>query len=332
MDIFFPKYYKDFSCIADKCPDSCCKEWNVDVDENAAKFYRELTGPLGDRLREVLQDTPDGTVMTIEDGRCPMWRQDGLCRIQAELGHDALCKTCREFPRLRHDYGDFVELGLELSCPEAARLILNNTECLWEAQTAPGEDIVEYDREIMEILRRTRKDFLTFLQATSLPFPQILAVLLLYAYDVQEELDGGAAAVLSPEQYLSNAAELPLSGNIKRLQDFFMELEILTPQWKTRLQGIGNTPVWDTRCKALLRYFICRYWLQAISDLDIVCRAKFAIAACILIGYLGENLIENAQLFSKEIENDPDNVEAILDGAYTARALTDLNLLSLLLT
>ena len=332
MDIFFPKYYKDFSCIADKCPDSCCKEWNVDVDENAAKFYRELTGPLGDRLREILQDTPDGTVMTIEDGRCPMWRQDGLCRIQAELGHDALCKTCREFPRLRHDYGDFVELGLELSCPEAARLILNNTECLWEAQTAPGEDIVEYDREIMEILRRTRKDFLTFLQATSLPFPQILAVLLLYAYDVQEELDGGAAAVLSPEQYLSNAAELPLSGNIKRLQDFFMELEILTPQWKTYLQNIRNAPVWDTRCKALLRYFICRYWLQAISDLDIVCRAKFAIAACILIGYLGENLIENAQLFSKEIENDPDNVEAILDGAYTARALTDLNLLSLLLT
>ena len=47
-----------------------------------------------------------------------MWRQDGLCRIQAELGHEALCKTCREFPRLRHDYGSFVELGLELH-PEA---------------------------------------------------------------------------------------------------------------------------------------------------------------------------------------------------------------------
>ena len=29
------------------------------------------------------------------------------------------------FPRLTHDYGDFAELGLELSCPEAAKLILN---------------------------------------------------------------------------------------------------------------------------------------------------------------------------------------------------------------
>lgn len=60
MDIYFPKYYKEFTCIADKCPDSCCKEWSVDVDADSARFYRELAGPLGDRLQQVLQDTPDG--------------------------------------------------------------------------------------------------------------------------------------------------------------------------------------------------------------------------------------------------------------------------------
>lgn len=303
----------------------------MDVDEDSAGFYRGLSGPLGDRLRQVLQDTPDGTVMTIENGRCPMWRQDGLCRIQAELGHDALCKTCREFPRLRHDYGDFVELGLELSCPEAARLILSDAAGLWDMQSVAGECIGEYDREAMTILRRTRKEFLGFLSTTSQPIVRILAVLLLYSYDVQEELDGGAAAILSPEQYLEDAAKLPLKGSIESLRDFFLELEILTPHWKSRLQAIGNTPVWDVRHRALLRYFIDRYWLQAVSDYDIVCRAKFAIAACVLIAYLGGDLAETAQLFSKEIENDPDNMDAILDGAYTARALTDLNLLGLLL-
>ncbi len=330
MDIFYPKYYTVFSCIADKCPDSCCKEWSVDVDEESACFYRSLTGPLGNRLRQVLQDTPDGTVMTIENGRCPMWRQDGLCQIQAELGHNALCKTCREFPRLRHDYGDFVELGLELSCPEAARLILSDTEHLWETQRASEEGVVEYDRETMEILRRTRGEFSQFLSATSLSVPQILAVLLLYAYDVQAELDGGELAVLIPEQYLEDVAKLPLQGDIEDLRDFFLDLEILTPQWKSRLQTIGRTPAWDTRSKALLHYFISRYWLQAVSDFDIVCRAKLAVTACILIGYLGGDFVETAQRFSKEIENDPDNVEAILDGAYTTRALTDLNLLGLL--
>lgn len=331
MDIFYPEYYNAFRCIAGACPDSCCKEWSVDVDREAVCFYRGLGGPLGDRLREVLQDTPDGTVMTIENGRCPMWRQDGLCRIQAELGHDALCKTCREFPRLRHDYGNFVELGLELSCPEAARLILNDTEGLWEIQVEAGKGVAEYDEEIMGILHRTRGEFTDFLNSTSLSVSQVLAVLLLYAYDVQEELDGGEPAVLSPEQYLQDVKKLPLQGDIASLQAFFRGLEILTPQWEIRLQNVGNAPVWDGRFKALVRYFINRYWLQAVSDYDIVCRVKLAVSACILIGYLGGDFTETAQLFSKEIENDPDNVEAILDGAYTARGLTDLNLLGLLI-
>ena len=329
MDIFFPKYHKDFRCIADKCPDSCCKEWSVDVDEDAVRYYRGLTGPLSDRLREVLQDTPDGTIMTIENGRCPMWRQDGLCQIQAELGHDALCKTCREFPRLTHDYGDFTELGLELSCPEAARLILDNTDFDWIMEQASDGEPGEYDREVMDILRRTRREFLQFVSSTSLPIPQILSVLLLYAYDVQEELDGGEIALLTPERYLDVAAKLPLQGDIDVLKDFFLGLEILTPQWKSRLQNMADTPIWSIQFKALLHYFISRYWLQAVSDFDIVCRAKFTVACCILIGYLGGEMPETAQLFSKEIENDPDNVEAILDGAYTARALTDVNLLSL---
>ena len=331
MEIFYPEYYKLFRCIAGDCPDSCCKEWSVDVDEAAAEFYRGLSGALGDRLRQVLEDTPDGTIMTIENGRCPMWRQDGLCQIQAELGHDALCKTCREFPRLRHDYGNFVELGLELSCPEAAGLILNDTQGAWVQESAPGEGDIDYEPEIMEILRRTRGEFWAFLSTTSLPVSQILAVLLLYAYDVQKELDGGESAVLNAEAYLQDISKLPLQGDTAALQAFFRELEILTEQWKHRLQGIGSTPVWDGRFKALVRYFIGRYWLQAVSDYDIVCRVKFAISAGLLIGYLGGDFVETAQLFSKEIENDPDNVEAILDGAYTDRALTDLNLLGLLL-
>ena len=108
MKISKPAYYDEFRCLAGDCPDSCCQEWDVDVDEKSAAFYRGLPGELGDRLREVLQDTEAGTVMTIQDGRCPMWRADGLCRIQAELGEGALCQVCRQFPRLRHDYGDFV--------------------------------------------------------------------------------------------------------------------------------------------------------------------------------------------------------------------------------
>ena len=74
MQVWTPEYYHQFQCIAAACPDSCCKEWEVDVDDTAASFYRNLEGPLGDHLRQVLKDTEDGTVMTIKDGRCPMWQ------------------------------------------------------------------------------------------------------------------------------------------------------------------------------------------------------------------------------------------------------------------
>lgn len=301
------------------------------MDDDAAAFYRQLSSPLGDRLRQVLQDTEDGTVMTIENGRCPMWRQDGLCQIQAQLGHDALCKTCREFPRLTHDYGDFLELGLELSCPEAARIILNNADWDMVCETVPGGEVGDYDGEVMEILRRSRREFLDFLAATSLPFPEILAVLLLYAHEVQAELDNSAPAVLDADACLEDARRFGKGGNIRAMQDFFLGLEILTPQWRSRLETNTITPSWDGHYKALLGYFIGRYWLQAVSDYNILCRVKFTIAACLLIGHLGGDLVETAQLFSKEIENDPDNVEAILDGAYTAPALTDVHLLGLLM-
>lgn len=330
MKIYTPEYYQHFHCIASACPDSCCKEWEVDVDEKAASFYRTLDGDLGDRLRQVLKDTEDGTVMTIVDGRCPMWRQDGLCRIQAELGHDALCQVCQAFPRLRHDYGDFVECGLELSCPEAARLILSLPHTFTVVETVGGDD-PEYDAEIMEILLKSRATIQDFLDTTSLPPNHVLAVLLLYAYEVQSWIDGGDPAVLDANECLLFAKEHTVGSDWSLFLDFFRNLEILTPQWSCLLRSSGGKPQWHNGLKPLIRYFIGRYWLQAVSDYDLICRVKFMIAACLLVCVLPGNFVETAQLFSKEIENDPDNLEAIFDGAYTSAAITDAHLLSLLL-
>ena len=331
MKLYYLQYYKDFRCIAAACPDSCCKEWTVDVDPEAAAMYRALPGALGDRLRAVLKDTPEGTVMEIENGRCPMWQQDSLCRIQATLGHDALCQTCRDFPRLRHDYGDFVELGLELSCPEAARLILSNGDQEILVTTQPNDTEAEYDAEAMAILRRSRKSTLDFLSSADCTVPQALAAILLYAHDVQEELDGADPTSLSPADCLPEVSQYIGQGNIVGVFDFFKSLEILTPLWEFRLQE-GPVPVaWTPVFRALARYFIARYWLQAVSDYDLVCRVKLMIVACLLIGALGGDPVQTAQLFSKEIENDPDNLDAILDAAYTEPALADRNLLGLLL-
>ena len=328
MKNYYPEYYKQFRCIASDCPDSCCHEWQVDVDAEAAAFYRALPGDLGERLRSVLEETENGICMTIENSRCPMWRLDGLCRIQAELGHDALCHTCRTFPRLRHDYGDFAELGLELSCPEAARMILSGDGQSILTETATdGEP--DYDAEIMSTLLTSRKQIRNLLDDRSFTIPQLLTIVLLYAHEVQSEIDGGEPAVLDAESALATGKKYASDCNIPQFVNFFKDLEVLTDRWKNRLDVPSPTP-WSDAYRHLIRYFVDRYWLQAVSDFDLICRAKFIVIACLLIHILGGDLIATAQLFSKEIENDPDNLEAILDGAYTAPALTDLHLLSLL--
>ena len=329
MKIFKPSYFDEFTCIASNCPDSCCKEWDVQVDEKSAAYYRSLPGALGEDLRRLLKDEDGETVMTIVEGRCPMWRNDGLCRIQAELGEQALCKTCREFPRLTHDYGDFMERGLELSCPEAARIILTAPMGAPILEEIPGGE-AEYDEEAMEVLLRTRKTVLSILSDTARPVNECLALALLYGYQAQAQLDGETEVPFDGDCALESVREFVKIPEISELPDFFSGLEILTDSWAEQLKHPAPAP-WDDRYRALARYFVERYWLQAVSDYDLACRVKYIAASCILIRQLGGDLLRTAQLYSKEIENNIDNVEAILDGAYSHPAFTDDKLLGLLL-
>jgi len=330
MLITKPDYFDHFQCIADHCPDSCCKEWDVQVDSTTADYYRSLSGPLGDRLREVLHTEDGETVMTITDGRCPMWRDDGLCRIQAELGETALCKTCRDFPRLTHDYGDFLELQLELSCPEAAKFILTQNRPIMV--TTETEDIQEtdYDEEAMAVLKTTRETVLALLFDTSRPVGETLALSLLYGYHAQSELDGGDTRDFDADTALNSVKDFLKSGSSEEMTDFFLTLEILTPRWKQMLQAPAPAP-WTHHHRALAGYLVQRYWLQAVADYDLYCRVKFIVILCLLVKHLGGDIFRTAQLLSKEIENNIENVEAILDAAYAHPAFTDDKILSMLL-
>lgn len=327
MNITKPAYYDSFRCLASSCPDSCCKEWDVDVDEESAARYRSLPGPLGNRLRETLAETEYGTQMMAEHGRCPMWRADGLCRIQAELGEDWLCQVCREFPRLRHDYGDFMELGLELSCPEAARLILTGKPEEPISLEAPGGEAPEYDRADMEILKSSRAWVLTVLK--NVPIAQALILLLFYGAQTQGALDGGAAVKLDIPAALQTGEKMAQLPEMEEFFTFFEGLEILTPRWAALLKQHRIQPL-PPQTGAFARYLVERYWLQAISDLDLMGRVKFIVISCLLVGSLPGDYTENAQLYSKEIENDADNVDALLDAAAQERCFADGRLMAML--
>lgn len=329
MLIYKPEYYDRFRCIASACPDCCCKEWDIQVDEETAKRYRSLSGDLGRRLRQALTDTEGETYLTMREGRCPFWQADGLCQVQVALGEEALCRVCREYPRLTHDYGDFRELGLELSCPEAARIIFSTPPAPMVCTAVPGGDNGDYDREAMAVLQATRENIRVLLEIRSHPVNEVLTLGLLYGCQAQSELDGGEPFAFDPEEALAEARELAKPGDLEAFFDFFRNLEILTPQWRGMLsQSVPGQ--WEGGHLALARYFVDRYWLQAVSDYDLYGRVKFMIIACLLIKHLPGPLLRTAQLFSKEIENDADNVDAILDAAYTSAAFRDDCLLGLL--
>ena len=331
MKIRKPHYFDSFRCLASACPDSCCKEWDVDVDPQATAAYQALPGELGDRLRQVLRGGEDGwATMTIVDGRCPMWRADGLCQIQAQLGHDALCATCREFPRLTHDYGAFIEYGLELSCPEAARLILADSHPQWITEEIPGE--TPSISPALALLLESRQAAVSILLDPRFEVGQALAPLLLYGYAVQEALDWDEPVSFDPVQALTEVRSLAQPGDLAAILDLYKELEILTPQWRAMLDQPPCNAPWTPQHRALARYFIDRYWLQALSDRDLVGRVKFILTSCLVVRALGGDLAQTAQLYSKEIENDADNVNTLLDAAYTAPALADVQLLGLLLS
>jgi lysine-N-methylase len=298
------------------------------VDAASAARWRSMEGDLGDALRTYLYDEDGETYLRNEQGRCPMWRSDGLCRIQAEQGHDALCQVCQQFPRLHHDYGDFVELGLELSCPEAARLILERQPEL-VTEILPGGEEPEYDGEIMDILRRSRPAALALLENGHYTVPQRLRLLLMLGYHVQAAIDGAELLPFDPDAALTEAAQFAGAPDADALAQVYRNLEILTNRWREKLDNL-TIPRWEEGLCRIAQYGVLRHWYQAVSDWDLTSRIKLLLSGCALLARLPGALRDNAQLWSKEVENSAVNLDALLDGAYTQPGLTDANLLSLL--
>ena len=121
-----PSCYPSFRCIAGECRHTCCRGWEIGIDEQTLAYYRTLPGPLGDDLRSSIDQADDGSASfrLTSNERCPFLREDGLCRVILEAGEDALCDICTMHPRFCHDLRDRTEIGLGLCCEEAVRLVL----------------------------------------------------------------------------------------------------------------------------------------------------------------------------------------------------------------
>lgn len=127
MKLFAPAYYTKFKCIADKCEHNCCTGWEIDVDEATLNKYESLTDGYGLAVKESI--STDGTphFKLGDNDRCPHLDEGGLCKIISHLGEEYLSDICRCHPRF-FNFTDTAEVGVGMSCPEAARIILSSPD------------------------------------------------------------------------------------------------------------------------------------------------------------------------------------------------------------
>ena len=94
MHYTIPNYYREFSCVADRCADTCCAGWEIAIDPASLARYRRTDGPLGNRLHNSIA-WKKGSFKQY-GGRCAFLDESGLCDLYAEGGQGMLCKTCSQ--------------------------------------------------------------------------------------------------------------------------------------------------------------------------------------------------------------------------------------------
>lgn len=128
-----PAYFDQFHCLAADCRLSCCKGWRISFDKKDYLSLKRETGSsqLNQRLENGLRRIRRGPLAEIHYGEfvmkgdvCPLLREDCLCALQVEKGHEALPFVCRSFPRSEQaQISGYLERSLSPACEGVLTLL-----------------------------------------------------------------------------------------------------------------------------------------------------------------------------------------------------------------
>lgn len=296
-----PHYYEKFFCTADQCPDTCCAGWQIVIDENSLEKYSNVSGDFGIRLLNSI-DWREG-IFEQYDKRCSFLNSENLCDIYKELGAEALCDTCRLYPRHIEEFENLREFSLSLSCPVAAKMILECQEPVkfleeQDEQEECEDDFEDFDFLLFDCLLEVREKLFSIVQNRKIPVEKRMFCVLRTAKNLQDALDEGE---LFERDFISDV-ELYLQEEIKKFSGSFYEtvqvlrkdllrLEVLREEWKANLKAaenlfqkgeiwymdkrerykaeIKNTigqEQWDIYKEQLLMFFLYTYFCGAVYD------------------------------------------------------------------
>ena len=270
-----PKYFDAFKCVADRCPDTCCAGWDVEIDDASAENYKNESGGLKQYFDRHLTTDEDGYIFSLENGRCPLLNENNLCRIQLEKGEAALCDTCRLFPRYFDDYGEIRETGLGLGCPEAAKILLSP-----ETDVSLDRTVESPDR-IYNLLTEKREEFFAILDNESFDLKMKLSAVLFSAAEFQSDID--------KVDMLGDDSTVEFSECVKVLE----RMEYISDERREKLISLSdekaiyrNSEIYSDDIIRLFKYYLMRYMMTACFDLDLLTKIKYGIFASVSYTHL----------------------------------------------
>ncbi len=311
MKKFVPNYYSKFKCIADKCKHSCCVGWEIDIDEKSFDFYKTVGGEIGKKLKNNIS-IENGTPHFVlgEKERCPFLLENGLCELFINLGEENLCEICTMHPRFVNYLSDREEIGLGLTCEEAARLILSEKEKF---------SLISSGKNQAEVLTDDEREILNFRE-----------LCINTVTDRRKSIKERLNILLT----LSDYCAVP-SLDIKYWAEKYLKLEMLDEAWGETLIKLKNTEnsldfesvlsEFGTEFEQLAVYFIYRHLIKAAEDYLSAEYLQFAFISVFMIASVlalikkekGEisklDLFDTARIYSSEIEYSDENIEALLD-------------------
>ena len=192
MKIRVPEYFKDFKCIASKCEDTCCAGWGIVIDDATYDRYKNVQGEFGDILRSEIVHEAGENIFVLKGNNCPFLNKEKTCDIYINIGEENLCYTCQQYPRYTEEFGSLREIGISLSCPEAARIMLNNDKKV-TFELSENEEVVssynDINAQLFIELLQSRNIVMDMLQDRDIDLRKRVALALLFVDEIQEKID-----------------------------------------------------------------------------------------------------------------------------------------------
>lgn len=130
------KLVSEFVCTTDKCPDTCCKHWSMQMDLVTYEKYKKDAPELLDAVESdgdvgyIMRKDPQSSYCVKFDG--------GKCGVHIKYGEDFLGDACYSYPRITRAAGEVNVITATMSCPEIARIALYGENPFAIEEVAPS--------------------------------------------------------------------------------------------------------------------------------------------------------------------------------------------------